>query len=167
MKNIVTKADGTSPPTGNLTAVEYNNVQDELENLITFAGMTLDTPTDILRQIIQAVAVGGERVSRTDAEVAQIGEIVLPDNSSAPLTINLPNTNLFVNAVVYFEQVDDQLYSDNALTIGRNGNPIMDLDEDMILDSTLSDNVKFKMTWKGGSVGWVVSKTETVGSTLL
>ena len=166
MKDIVTKIDNTSPPSGNLTAVEYNNVQLELENAITLAGQTLDTPVDTERQMIQAIAVGGERVSRVDAETAQIGEIVLPDNSAAILTINLPSADLFVNAAVYFEPVEDQLYSVFALTVGRNGNLIMGLAEDMIVNSTSADNDKFKMTWKGGAVGWLVSKTEVVGSTL-
>jgi len=166
MKDIVTKADNTSPPSGNLTAAEYNNVQVELESAITNTGQTLDTPTDSERQMTQAIAVGGERVSRADAETAQIGEIVLPDNSAAILTVDLPSADLFVNAVVYFEPVEDQLYSVFALTVGRNGNLIMGLAEDMVVNSETADNDKFKMTWKGGSVGWLVSKTEVVGSTL-
>lgn len=160
MKNIVTKQDGTSPPTGNLTAVEYNNVQDELENLILFSGMTLDTPVDTLRQLIQAVSIGGQRVSRVDTEVAQIGEIVLPDNSSAALTIHLPNTNLFVNATVYFEQVVDQPYTVNELIVGRNGNTIMGLSEDMTVST---DDIRFKMVWNGTT--WQVFKTEAIGVT--
>ncbi len=166
MKNIGTKIDNTSPPSGNLTAVEFNNFIDELENIATLTGQTLDTPTDTVRQLLQGIAVGGERVSRTNGQTAQIGEIVLPDNSSAPLTVNLPTSDLFINAVVYFEAVENQLFSVNALTIGRNGNLIMGLAEDMILNSIASDNVKFKMTWKGGSLGWLVSRTESVGSTL-
>lgn len=160
MKNIVTKQDGTSPPTGNLTADEYNNVQNEIENFITFTGQSLDTPVDTLRQLIQALAVGGQRVSRANAEVAQIGEIVLPDNSSAALTIHLPDTNLFVNATVYFEQVVDQPYSVNNLTVGRNGNPIMGLSEDMLVGT---DDIRFKMVWNGTT--WQVFKTESVGAT--
>jgi len=165
MKDFVTKVNSTTPPTGDLTADEFNNFIDELENFITKTGQTLDVPTNTLRQMIQALAVGGERVSRTDTEIAQLGEIVLPDNSSASLTIHLPNTNLFINAVVYFEQVDDQPYSTFGLTVGRNGNKIMSLEQDMTVNLIASDNVKFKMTWKGGSVGWVVSQTEIVGST--
>ena len=42
----------------------------------------------------------------------------------------------------------------------------MGLSEDMIVNSFLSDNIKFKMTWKGDSIGWLVSITESVGSTL-
>lgn len=164
MKDIVTKVNSTTPPAGNLTAEEYNNVQDELENVVTLTGQTLDTPTNTLRQLIQAMGVGGERVSRTDAQIAQIGEIVLPDNSSAPLTVNLPNTNLFINATVSFEQVVNQLFSTFALTVGRNGNKIMGLEEDMLVNSIDGDNLKFKMTWKGGSDGWIVSATESVGS---
>lgn len=164
MKDFGTKVDNTSPPSGNLTAAEFNNYINELENVVTKAGMTLDTPVDVVRQLVQAIAVGGERVSRADTETAQIGEIVLPDNSSAVVTINLPSTNLFVNATVYFEQVVDQLYSAFALTVGRSGNTIMGLSEDMVVDTSGFDNVKFKMVWNGST--WQVFQTEAAGTTL-
>lgn len=166
MKDIGTKQDDSPNADGKVTAAEYNNVQVELENVVTLAGQTLDTPVDTERQLMQSIAVGGERVSRADTETAQIGEIVLPDNSAAILTVNLPSANLFVNAVVYFEPVIDQLYSVFALTIGRSGNNIMGLAEDLVLNSELADNQKIKMTWKGGAVGWLVSQVETVGTNL-
>lgn len=164
MKDFVTKTDNTSPPTGNLTAVEFNNYINELENVVRLAGMTLDAPVDTVRQLIQAVAVGGERVSRTNGQTAQIGEIVLPDNSGAVVTINLPTADLFVNATVYFEQVVDQLYSVFGLIVGRNGNLIMGLTEDMTVDTAAFDNQRFKMVWNGTT--WQVFQTESVGATL-
>jgi len=164
LKSIVTKVDDTAPPSGNLTATEYNSSQDELEKSVTASGQTLDTPTNTVRQLLQAMAVGGERVSRDTTEVAQIGEIVLPNNSAAPCQINLPSTNLFVNATVYFEQVVDQRYSVFALTIGRNGNTIMGLSENMVVDTTDFDDTKFKMVWNGST--WQVFLTEIAGTTL-
>lgn len=164
MKDIVTKIDNSTPPTGDLKATEFNNVQNELENVVKFSGQTLDTPSGSERQLIQAVAVGGQRVSRADTEIAQIGEIVLPDNSSAALTIHLPDANLFVNAAVYFEQVVDQLYSVNSLTVGRNGSTIMGLAEDMTVDATQTDNIIFKMVWNGST--WQVFLCDAVGTTL-
>ncbi len=164
MKDFVTKQDNTAAPTGTLSATEFNNYINEAENVVSLSGQTLDTPVNSTRQTIQAIAVGGERVSRADNETAQIGEIVLSDNSSAPLTVNLPNTNLFINATVYFEQVVNQLYSVFGLTVGRNGNTIMGLSEDMDVNTTDFDNIKFKMVWNGAD--WQVFLTESAGTTL-
>jgi len=164
MKDFVTKVDNTSPPSGNQTAIEFNNYINELKNMITLAGMTLDTPVDTVRQLIQALAIGGERVSRTNGQTAQIGEIVLPDNSAATVTINLPTANLFVNATVYFEQVVDQPYSLFSLIVGRNGNTIMGLAEDMTVNTAAFNNQRFKMVWSGST--WQVFQTEAVGTTL-
>jgi hypothetical protein len=167
MKDLTPKFDNTGGPTGQLTADEFNDFQNDSQNAVTASGQTLTAGVgDDNRQMLKAIAVGGERVSRGDAETAQIGEIILPDNSAGAITINLPNAGLFVNATVVFEPVDDQLYSINSLTVGRGANMIMGLTEDMIVNSESADNDAFKMTWKGGSVGWVVSKTEVVGTTL-
>ena len=166
MKNFIVKQDNTAPPTGNLTAIEFNNYIEESENAVALSGQTLDTPTDTTRQFIQALAVGGERKARTTGQTAEIGEIVLADNSAAIVTVNMPSANLFVNATVEFEPIENQLWSVFALTIGRNGNLIMGIAEDMVVNSTTADDLKFKMTWKGGTVGWVVSRTELVGSTI-
>jgi len=168
MKDLTPKVDDTSGPTGQLVAADFNDARDDAQNMVTNSGQTL-TPNagDDNEQLTKAIAVGGTRKSRADAETANLGDIVLPDNSSGDVTINLPLIGvLFINATVVFEPVEDQLYSTNSLTIGRNSQLIMGLAEDLVLDSANSDNQAIKMTWKAGAVGWVISKIGQVGSTL-
>lgn len=168
MKKLTDKFDDTSGPTGEYIADEFNDLHDDAQNAVTGSGQTLTVAVgDNNEQLMNAIGVGGRRKSRADAETADVGDIVLPDNSSGSLTIKLPLVaSLFVNATVVFEQVIDQLYSVNSLTIDRNGEDIMGLAEDMVVDSSAADNIIFKMTWKAGSVGWLVSRTGTVGTTL-
>lgn len=169
MKDLTPKADDTGGAAGQLIADDFNDMRNDAQNLVSNSGQTLTAAAgDDNEQLTKAVAVGGKRLSRADTETADFGDIVLPDNSSGAITINLPLVAgaEFVNATVNFEPVDDQLYSVNSLTIGRNSQLIMGLAEDMLLDSSGADNQKIKMTWKGGAVGWVVSKVEEVGTTL-
>lgn len=168
MKDLTPKFDNTSGATGQLTAPEFNDFADDVQNAITESGQTLTVAVgDNNRQLLMAIAAGGKRITRTDAQTALIGEIVVPDNSSAPLTVNLPPTaGLFVGATVFFEQVVDQLYSVNALTLGRNTNDIMDLAEDFVLNSTGSDNTLIAAVWVAGTVGWKIMVVGTVGTTL-
>jgi len=169
MKDLTPKVNNDEiNPAGSLTAEEFNDARDDAQNVVTGSGQTLTVAVgDDNEQLMKGVAVGGRRKSRADTETADVGDIVLPDNSSGDITINLPLlANLFVNATVVFEPVDDQLYSVNKLTIGRNSELIMGIDEDMDMQSTKADNQRIKMTWKGGAVGWLVSKMEIVGTTL-
>ena len=168
MKDLTPKVDSTVGPTGALTADEFNDMRDDAQNAVTGSGQALTAAVgDDNRQLIKAIAVGGERVSRADAETSQVGEIVLPDNSAGIATINLPAVSgLFVNSTVVFEQVEDDLYSVNAVTIGRNSQKIMSLEEDFVLNSVNSDNSIIVFIWKGDPVGWSVIKLATVGVTL-
>ena len=166
MKNLTPKVNNTSPPTGSLTAEEFNDFADDVQNSITESGQILTTGTgDNNRQLIGAIATGGKRVSRTDAQTALIGEIVEPDNSSAALTVKLPSTGLFVGATVYFEQVTDQLYSVNAFTVGRNGNDIEGVAEDFVMNTVNADNTKIAAVWVAGSIGWKILVVGVVGAT--
>jgi len=169
MKDLTPKVnDDDVNPVGSLTAEEFNDMRDDAQNLVTNSGQTLTVAVaDDNEQLTKAVAVGGTRKSRADAETADVGDIVLPDNSSGSLTIKLPLiAGLFVNATVVFEQVIDQLYSVNSLTVDRNGQDIMDLAEDFVLNSTNSDDSIVIFSWKAGSVGWSVRQIGTVGTTL-
>lgn len=167
MKDLTPKVDDTVGATGQLNAAEFNDMREDAQNAVTGTGQTL-TPAvgDDNEQLLKAIAVGGRRKARSDTETADIGDIVLPNNASAALTINLPSADLFVNAKVFFEQVIDQPYSVNALTIGRSGNDIMGLTEDLDVDSFTSNNTIIMMTWLGGGTGWLVSVVGQVGSTL-
>ena len=94
---------------------------------------------------------------QVDAYTAESGDRILPDNSSAPLTINLPASPSAGDAV-YFRQVENQLFFTNPLTVGRNGNTIMGLAEDMIVQTP---NLAFHLVYNGST--WVVYKDEVVG----
>lgn len=167
MKDLTPKINNSATASGELTAEEFNDMRNDAQNAVTESGQTLTASVgEDNRQLLKAIGVGGARISRADTETAQVGEIILPDNASAILTIKLPLiADVFVNATVEFEQVVDQLYSDFALTIGRNSQLIMGDTSDLILDSLNSDNTKIKCSWEGGSVGWSVMVTGTIGIT--
>lgn len=167
MKDLTPKFDDTAGATGQLTAPEFNDFADDVQNAITESGQTLTVAVgDDNRQLLKAIATGGKRISRTDTQTALIGENVQPDNSSAALTINLPSGTPFVGATVFFEQVTDQLYSTNALTIGRNSNSIEGSATDFVMDSVNADNTKIAAVWVGGSIGWKIIVVGTVGTTI-
>ena len=167
MKDLTPKFDNTGGPTGQLDAADFNINMEDLQNAVTKSGQTLDATGTNLRQLLMAIATGGERVSRADTETALIGEIVVPDNSSAALTINLPPTaNLFIGATLFFEQEFDQLYSTFSLTLGRNSNNIFALAEDFVMNSSGSDNTLIAVIWVGGSTGWKILVVGSIGTTL-
>ena len=166
MKDLTPKVDSTAGPTGALAADEFNDMRDDAQNAVTLTGQTLTVAVgDDNRQLLKAIAVGGERVTRTDTQTAQVGEIVLPDNSGGAITINLPAiANVFVNATVVFEQIEDELYSVNSLTVGRNSQEIMGDASDFLLDSVNADNSIIVFIWKAGAVGWSVNRIGQVGA---
>lgn len=167
MKDLTPKINNSATAAGELTAEEFNDMRNDAQNSVIESGQTLTTSVgEDNRQLLKSIGVGGARISRADTETAQVGEIVLPDNSTAVLTVNLPViADVFVNATVEFEQVTDQLYSDFALTVGRNSQLIMGLSENFILNSLNSDNSKIKFSWEAGSVGWSVMVIGSVGTT--
>lgn len=164
MKDLTPKSDSTAGPTGQYIADDFNDLHNDVQNSVIDSGQALAVTT--LSQMLNAIAVGGRRKIRSTGETADIGDLVLPDNSSGAVTIKLPTTGLFVNATVDFEQIDDLLFSTNELIVDPDTNMIMGDASTMTVDSITSDNIKFRMSWKGGSVGWVVSKLSVVGNTL-
>lgn len=167
MKDLTPKFNSTAGPTGRLDATEFNDFADDVQNAITESGQTLTVAVgDNNRQLLMAIAARGKRITRTNAQTALIGEVVVPDNSSAALTVNLPSTGLFVGATVFFEQEVDQLYTVNALTVGRGGNSIMKSATDMVLNTSLSNNTLIAAVWIAGTVGWKIIFLGTVGTTL-
>ncbi len=97
-------------------------------------------------------------VSFADASIVEVGDRVEPDNSSGAVTINLPATPSAGNRV-YFTQKYGQPFSVNNLIVGRNGNTIGGLAEDM---TVTTDNISFYVVYDGTT--WVPVKTEVVGS---
>ena len=163
MKDLTPKFDDTAGATGQLTAPEFNDFANDVQTAITESGQTLTVAVgDDNRQLAKAIAI--TRQARTNGQTALIGEIVLPDNASAALTVHLPSTGLFIGATVNFEQIIDQFYSTFALTIGRGGNNIMGLAEDVVLDSFKSDDTRLTAIWISGSTGWKLVVTGIVGT---
>lgn len=68
------------------------------------------------------------------------------DASSNPVTLTLPASPT-IGDEVPFVVVDRT----NTITIARNGNPIMGVAEDMIVDY---DNASFALIFKDGTAGW-------------
>ena len=169
MKGLTPKADNSQTDSGKLTAAEFNDMRNDAQNVVTESGQTLTSSTgDDNRQLLKAVAVGGKRTARSTGETAEVGEIVLPDNSAATVTITLPPlADLFVNATVDFEQVIDQPFSTFSLVIARNSQLIMGTGEDLTLDSANSDNSKIRLTWVGDTVGWSVNVIGIIGTTIV
>lgn len=161
MQDLTNKVDNDPPPNGVLPAAEWNGFAQEALNVVTESGQTADVSD--LRQMMQGVAVGGRRIVRVNGDTAQIGEIVLPDNSAAAPTINLPNAGLFTNATVYFEQVFNQPWDGINFTVGRNGNTIGGLAEDLLVDIR---DLKFKLVFNTSTNDWTPFLTEAVGTTV-
>lgn len=159
MKGLTPKVDNSQTPSGKLTAEEFNDMRNDAQNVVTESGQVLTASVgDDNRQLMKGVAVGGKRISRATGETAEVGDIVLPDNSSGPLAITLPDiADLFINAPVDFEQVIDQPYSAESLTVARNSQLIMGIAEDFTVNSQNADNSKIRFIWKAGSVGWSVN----------
>lgn len=89
MRNIDTKIDNTAPAgTGRLPAAQFNALADEVENVATSAGLTLDPaagPDTDLEQVAQAIArYASAAVFGTDSGaantyvVAKLGSYVVP-----------------------------------------------------------------------------------------
>jgi hypothetical protein len=103
--------------------------------------------------------------SQVDTYTAIPGDRILPDNSSAILTINLPATPSTDETVV-FKQVVGQLYSVFALTVGRNGSTIMGAAEDTIIGEngrTKLDDTIIEFRYNGTT--WVPSVLGSIGAT--
>lgn len=168
MKDLTPKVDNTAGATGTLIAAEFNDMRNDAQNAVTGSGQPLTVNVaDDNEQLMKAIAVGGRRKIRGDAETADVGDIVVVDNSGGSVTITLPPiADLFVNATVIYEPSDDEPYSVNSLTVGRNSQLIMGLAEDMVLDSTTANNQVVEFSWKAGTEGWVAKVLGSVGTTL-
>lgn len=165
MKDLTPKVDNTAGATGQLTAAEFNDMRDDAQNVVLETNQTLTaTVAEDNRQLLKGMAIGGARIILTTGQTAQLGQIVLPQNVSAAVTINLPPIgDLFDSATVYFEQILDQPFSVNNLIVGRNGQTIMNGTDDILVNT---DNLKFRVMWDATLTTWILSKTEVVGTTL-
>lgn len=157
MDNITAKADNVPAPTGAETAAEYNDRRVELQAAVTAAGQALAAGTT--DQLSRSIGMGGKRRTLSSG-TADPGDTIIPDNSGGSVTINLPPTPAS-DTVVNFEAFPDNLLSTNNLTVGRNGQTIMGLAENM---TVAVDNVRFSMRFDGTT--WGVFSRGFVGTTL-
>ena len=88
------------------------------------------------------------------------GDRIIPNNSAADCTINLPATPA-AGDVVHFQQGLTTPYSTFKLIVGRNGSTLMNGTDDM---DVTDDDLEFKMHYNGST--WVVIRTELVGRLL-
>jgi len=161
MDNISAKADNVPAPTGAETAAEYNDRRVELQAAVTDSGQVLAAGTT--NQLTRSIGNQGKRTTLSSG-TAEPGQTVIVDNSGGSVTINLPATPA-TNTLVHFEPTPDEPYSANNFTMGRNGQTIMGLAEDMVVGgATSTDNKKITMRFDGTT--WGVSLISTVGTTL-
>ena len=69
--------------------------------------------------------------------------------SAGAQTINLPPSPLVGDSVTFLDM--DGTFATNNLTVGRNGNEIMNLAEDMIAET---NHAAFTLVYTGASNGW-------------
>ena len=158
MKDLTPKVDSSAGDDGKYPADEFNDAHNDLQNAVIKSNQTLTTSVgDDNFQLLKAIASGGATISRGDSTEALVGDIVLPDNSSGNISIDLPPVaDLFLSASVYFVPVRGQLYSANSLTVGRNSQSILGDSSDFVLNSITADNQILRFFWVAGSVGWNV-----------
>ncbi len=80
------------------------------------------------------------------------GDDLMVDTSNGPVTINLPASPVITSPPVNIIHVDGDIVT-NPITIARNGNPIMSLDEDMVVDV---QNASFGLAFCNATLGWRV-----------
>jgi hypothetical protein len=88
--------------------------------------------------------VGGAYVTKTTTYTAVSGDNLLVDTSGGAFTITLPITPA-TNATVYFQDAKGT-FGTNNLTVGRNGQTIMGLSEDLVAST---DDYGFGLIYNG------------------
>jgi hypothetical protein len=92
------------------------------------------------------VTVTGDGSTQITAESNQR---FLVDTSAGAQTINLPPSPLVGDSVTFLDM--DGTFATNNLTVGRNGNEIMNLAEDMIAET---NHAAFTLVYTGADNGW-------------
>lgn len=163
MRDIDDKVNNDTAPLGVLQDFEWNDRNTELENAVIESGQALSLTID--NQLSRAIGNNG-KTSTLASGTAEPGENVIVDNSGGAVTIDLPLTPE-TNTLVHFEQLPDSPYSANNLTVGRNGETIMGLAEDMtvgVSGGNKTNDIIFTMRFDGTT--WRVRLTDTLGTTL-
>ena len=80
---------------------------------------------------------------------ASANDRYLVDTTTYPITIKLPAAPLLGDAVVFLDLAGS--FATNNLTVGRNGNDIMNLAQDMTVNT---NHAGFTLVWTGATNGW-------------
>ena len=86
----------------------------------------------------------------TTATTINSGERIFADATSGAFTITLPASPATGDTVQIIDVAG--VFSTNNVTIGRNGNKIQNLAEDLVLNLS---NAAITMIYSGSSYGWV------------
>lgn len=108
---------------------------------------------DAAGNVVQLTTAGRVRGQEKPASVtsntnAVAGGFYAVDKSGGNVTITLPASPTVGDEPIRVAHV---IGTSNTLTIARNGNPIMGLAEDMVVDD---DYAAFALFWAGASAGW-------------
>lgn len=162
----VTGAGSITGTTDRRAVFQYRDAWDKIN--ITGAD-TAGTPTRIAVEVAgndelvwitvadfkNRVAVGSlawlEIDDTDDGGTAVAGEGYFCDTSTAPFTYNLPSTPTIGERVSFADHRGT--FDTNAFTIGRNGNNIMGLAEDMTVSTEWAS---FELVYSDATTGWVI-----------
>jgi hypothetical protein len=101
MLDFQTKLNNTAGPAGHLTAEEFNNFIRELENVVRFGDLTLDSSLSDVTQLAQAVAIAGRSAGIfNDTGSANVIEL-LPHAGASTFPLPPDFTGLNGNAVSF------------------------------------------------------------------
>jgi hypothetical protein len=103
-----------------------------------------------ISQLTKAGRVVGQLkpVTKTSNYTAVAGDDIMVDKSGGNVTITLPASPAIGDEPIWVTHI---VGTSNTLTIARNGNPIMGLAEDLVVDANYA-SVSFR--WAGASAGW-------------
>jgi hypothetical protein len=99
------------------------------------------------------VGGGNPWITATTNTTVSNNDRVFVDSSSTALTITLPATPNTGDRVQFIDVAGNALT--NNITIGRNGENIMGLAQDMVIDE---DNAGFALIYSGATYGWVLEE---------
>jgi hypothetical protein len=88
----------------------------------------------------------------TSNYTSDVNERLFADSSSSTFTITLPATPNVGDAVQIIDVAGN--FSINNVTVGRNGEKIQNLEEDLIMNL---DNAAVTFVYSGATYGWVFS----------
>lgn len=141
------------PPTG--TTAERPTGDDLFSGALRF-NTTLTTWEGYNGNSWTGIGGGNPWVTKTGdgstAATSSSNDRLFVDTSGGSITITLPASPLTGDSVRFLDLAGT--FGTNALTVGRNGNKIMNLEQDLVSDT---DNAGFSLTYSGETYGWLLT----------